>query len=253
MTTENQNAAEKKVMGIIGGVGPMATAYFMERVIALTKAEVDQQHIDMIVLNHCSIPDRTAHILDQSKPDPGPVMAADAQKLAQMGAKVIVLTCNTAHYFYEEINRDLPVPFLNMITLTAEELKREKAVRVGIMATTGTVQTQLMQQALSAVGIESVVPAPEYQALVMKLIYQEVKAGIPVSMADFYAVSDHLTAQGCDRIILSCTELSVINQQYHLPNLYIDSLDVLALQAILACGYPINQKAIADKGFVLVD
>lgn len=242
---------DRKTLGIIGGVGPMATAYFMEKIVDMTESERDQDNIDMIVLNHCSIPDRTAYILDHSKDNPGPVMAADAKKLQQMGAGVIVTPCNTAHYFHEEIESGITVPFLNMIELTAQELKMQGAETVGVMATTGTVQTGLFQRALCEQGITGVVPAPRYQQKVMMLIYDEVKANAPVTMEDFYMVAAHLKEQGCDRIILGCTELSVIKQQYHLSKQYIDSLDVLAVNAIKLCGYPVSEKALSKKGLKL--
>lgn len=245
--TENR----QKILGIIGGVGPMATAYFMEKIVDMTVSETDQQNIDMIVLNHCSIPDRTAHILDHSKPNPGPVMAADAVRLQQMGADIIVTPCNTAHYFHDEIESGISIPFLNMIELTAEELRRQDAKCVGVMATTGTVQTELFQKALLSHGITPIIPAPRYQDKVMMLIYDEVKANAPVTMEDFYMVAAHLKEQGCDRIILGCTELSVIKQQYHLSKQYIDSLDVLAVNAIKACGYPVSEKALSQKGLKL--
>ncbi len=241
----------KLQLGIIGGVGPMATAYFMEKIVDMTESETDQQNIDMIVLNHCSIPDRTAYILDHTKPNPGPIMAADAKKLEEMGAGVVVTPCNTAHYFHDEIAGSISVPFLNMITLTAEELKREGAACVGVMATTGTVKTGLFQRALEEQGIKAVVPAEKYQDKVMMLIYDEVKANAPVTMEDFYMVAAHLNEMGCDRIILGCTELSVIKQQYHLSKRYIDALDVLAVNAIKACGYPVSEKALTQKGLKL--
>ena len=242
---------EKKILGIIGGVGPMATAYFMEKIVDMTESETDQENIDMVVLNHCSIPDRTAHILDHSKPNPGPIMAEDAKKLEQMGAGVVVTPCNTAHYFHNIIEDGLSVPFLNMIELTAKELKLQGAKTVGIMATTGTVQTGLFQKALAEQGIEGIVPEPRYQEKVMMLIYDEVKANAPVTMEDFYMVAAHLKERGCDRIILGCTELSVIKQQYRLSKQYIDSLDVLAVNAIEACGYPVSEAALYKKGLKL--
>ncbi len=245
------NMTTKLQLGIIGGVGPMATAYFMEKIVDMTKAESDQQNIDMIVLNHCTIPDRTAYILDHDNPNPGPIMAADAKKLEQLGVGVVVTPCNTAHYFHDEIQGSISVPFLNMITLTAEELKRQGAKCVGIMATTGTVKTGLFQNALAQQGIKAVIPAPKYQDKVMMLIYDEVKANAPVTMEDFYMVAAHLKELGCDRIILGCTELSVIKQQYHLSRQYIDSLDVLAVNAIQACGYPVDEKALTQRGLKL--
>ncbi len=244
---------ERKTLGIIGGVGPLATAYFMEKIVDLTESDTDQQNVEMIVLNHCSIPDRTAYILDHTKENPGPMMAKDAKMLQKMGVGAIATPCNTAHYFYDEISAGLSVPFLNMITLSAEELKRAGAKCVGVMATTGTVQTGLFQTALEKQGIQSVVPSEQDQKKIMRIVYDEVKANLPVTIEDFYAVASHLKERGCDRILLGCTELSVIKERFHLSKTYIDSLDILAVKAIQACGCPVNRQALAARGLQMTE
>ncbi len=242
---------ERKTLGVIGGVGPLATAYFMEKVVDLTESDTDQQNVDMIVLNHCSIPDRTAYILDRTKENPGPAMARDARTLEKMGVGAIVIPCNTAYYFCDEISAGLSVPFLNMISLSAEELKRAGAKCVGVMATTGTIQTGLFQSALEKLGLKSVVPCEQDQNKIMRIIYNEVKANLPVTIEDFYAAASHLKERGCDRIILGCTELSVIKERFNLSKTYIDSLDILAVNAIQVCGYPVSAKALASRGLVM--
>ncbi|MEG1028442.1 MAG: amino acid racemase, partial [Oscillospiraceae bacterium] len=128
-----------KTLGVIGGVGPLSTAYFMEVLINMTDAQTDQQHINMIVLNHTEIPDRTAYILGKSQESPVPIMVEDAKKLQSYGAEVIVTPCNTAHYFYNQLSKSVQVPFINMIYETALQLKQDGISTAGIMATNGTI------------------------------------------------------------------------------------------------------------------
>lgn len=226
----------KKTLGVIGGVGPLSTAYFMEVVINKTEAKTDQEHINMIVLNHTEIPDRTAFILDSSKESPVPFMVEDAKKLETLGVSVIATPCNTAHYFYSELQASVNIPIINMIEETAKQLKKEGAKRVGVMATNGTVETGLFQRALSNYGIEPILPSPENQQYVMDIIYDNVKAGVPLDVEKFKSVTNELRLQGCDRAVLGCTELSVLKRDYSLNDYFIDSLEVLADRAIVACG-----------------
>lgn len=226
----------RKMLGVIGGVGPLATAYFMEVIINKTKAVTDQEHIDMVVLNHAEIPDRTEYILDHSKPDPSPMMCADAKKLEMMGADMIATPCNTAHYFYEKLSAAVKVPVLNMIEETALELFRLGAKRAGILATNGTAAAGLFQQALGRHGIEAVTPDAKNQQYVMEIIFNDVKAGRPLETEKFKSVVDEMRLYGCDHVVLGCTELSVLKKEYSLGDYYLDALEVLASRAIEACG-----------------
>lgn len=231
----------RKTLGVLGGVGPLSTAYFMERLIELTDAAEDQAHLDMIVFNHCEIPDRTAYILDPRQPNPIPMMREDAMKLEELGCAVIACPCNTAHYFFEELQQAVKIPVINMIDETALTLHREGAKKVGIMATRGTVHTGLFQTALERYGMEAVLPSPAQQEQVMALIYDYVKAGIPADPAIFEGIVTELKAAGCDRIILGCTELSLFKKEYHLDNFYLDALEVLCIRSIEACGLQVKK------------
>lgn len=229
----------RKTLGVIGGVGPLSTAYFMEVLINKTDVKTDQEHIDMIVLNDCKIPDRTAYILDNSKESPVGYMQEDAIKLQKYGCDVIVTPCNTAHFFIDELQSVVDVPIINMIEETALYLKSKNVCKVGIMATTGTVNTKLFQTALQNQGITPVIPNDENQANVMSIIYEQVKAGKPIDLNKFKSVVGELRLDGCDKIILGCTELSVLKKEYSLSDFYVDSLEVLAEVAIVKCGRPV--------------
>ena len=228
---------EKKVLGIIGGVGPLATMLLGELIVRRTVASVDQEHVQMVITNNTSIPDRTTYILDRSKKNPVPVMISDGQKLKSIGAEVIAVPCNTAHSFYEEIQQGIGLPVIHMIQETAKKAKLEGAKKVGILATTGTLTASVYQLACRDVGIQPIVPDEETQKLVMSVIYDDVKAGKPVDFSKWQQIIATMTALGCDRIILGCTELSIVNKELKLDEFYIDSLMVLADCAIELCGY----------------
>src|SRR5690554_3606264 len=181
-------ARVSSLVGVIGGVGPLATAYFLDKVVRLTRAERDQDHVDLIVFNHAGIPDRTAFVVgtpdeDGSPPqNPGPVMAQDARRLEGFGADFLVLPCNTAHTFTEEIVAAVQVPLLSIVDETVTEAQRRVPglARAGILATTGTVRSGVYQRALESRGVTAIAPAAADQELVMRVIYEQVKAGRPV-------------------------------------------------------------------------
>ncbi len=227
---------EKKTLGIIGGMGPMATAYLLQLIIEMTDAKTDQEHLDVIVFNRPAVPDRTAYILDNTKPSPLPVLRDAAQKLTGLGAGVLCAPCVTSHYFYEALSGGIPVPFVHMLRETAEELRRAGRRKTGVMATTGTVRMGLFQSALGEAGIEAQLPSPACQELVMSMIYDEIKAGKPASPEKFQAAEEELYAQGCDSIVLGCTELSLIKKSAPLGPGYLDALEVLSKRCVQLCG-----------------
>lgn len=228
---------KKQTLGIIGGVGPLATMFIGEMIVRRTKAKADQEHVHTIIDNDTNIPDRTAYILDKTKENPVPVIIEDAKKLASVGADIIAIPCNTAHTFYDELAEGSPVPVLHMIRETAKRAHDLGAKRVGILATTGTLTSRMYQNALQEFGITPVVPDAGMKEKVMAIIYDYVKAGKDVTKEDWQPIEDAMLALGCDRIILGCTELSIVNRDLKLSEKYIDSLIVLAERAILACGY----------------
>lgn len=229
-------------LGVIGGLGPMATAYLLELITDMTDARTDQEHLDAIIFNRPSVPDRTAYILDHTKPSPVPPMIAIAQKLEALGVCALATPCVTAHSFHDELQSSVHIPFIHMVRETAAYLKEAGCKKPGIMATTGTVRMGLFQTALTEAGLSYVLPNDEMQQNVMSLIYDCVKAGEPADMVKFRAVSDALRADGCDAIILGCTELSIIKRDNELGPGYLDALEVLARACILACGKKLKPK-----------
>ena len=225
----------RPVLGILGGVGPLATAYFMEAVIRHTPASTDQDNIPMIVFNDPQIPDRTAHILDASRPNPVPEMAKVARWLEDAGADYLAIPCNTAHYFYDAIARSVSIPVMNIMEETATRIAAEvgEGGSVGLMATEGTVSSGVFQSYLSERGLTTIVPSHEEQRVVTELIYHQVKANRPYDRGAFVDVARSLRKRGCDAVVVGCTELSVIYQDLvALPPWLYDSLDILAERCV---------------------
>ena len=111
---------KEKLLGVLGGMGPMATAYFLKIVTDMTEAETDQQHIPMLICNHTTIPDRTAYILGESNENPVPALCNDAKFLEKSGADILAMTCNTAHNFYEQVQANIEIPLLHIVKETVE-------------------------------------------------------------------------------------------------------------------------------------
>ena len=222
-----------KRLGVIGGLGPLATAYFFELVVRMTQAVSDQEHVEMIILNYPSVPDRTSYIVGNTKESPLPAMIAMGQQLAKLGAEHIAIPCITAHYFHKELAGAIQVPIIHIVEETAKHLSCYGIRKAGIMATDGTVNAGLFQRELLKWGIEGILPDKEHQSYVMDLIYQDVKAGRPVEMDKFDRVSRYLKEGGAECIILGCTELSLIKRESYLGAGYLDAMEVLARKSVL--------------------
>lgn len=229
-----------KTLGVIGGLGPMATAHFLRLVVEMTDARTDQEHLDVIVFDRPAVPDRTAAILNPSAPSPAPAMRATARALEGLGAGVLCAPCVTSHYFYEELTRGLRAPWVHMVRETAAELVRAGKKKPGILATTGTVAAGLFQRELERAGLGWAVPPPAGQERVMEIIYRDIKAGRPPDENAFAALAEGLAGQGCDCVILGCTELSLVKERVGLGAGYLDALEVLAKRCVEECGAPLK-------------
>ncbi|WP_338403717.1 aspartate/glutamate racemase family protein [Cellulosimicrobium arenosum] len=229
---------------MIGGVGPLATAYFLQLVVGLTEAERDQDHLDMVVLNHATIPDRTEFVLGRSDEDPGPVLARDARRLEAFGVSFLVMPCNTAHYFTQQVLDAVDVPFLSIIDTTVAAARRRVPglAAVGLLATAGTAASGVYQDAFAAHDVTTLVPDEDDQALVTRIIYEQVKAGRPVDLETFRAVAGRLVQRGAGVVVLGCTELSVVAVDHGLlaEPVYLDSMDQLARATIRRAGHRVR-------------
>lgn len=231
-------ASQHKKLGVIGGLGPAATVYLYDQLVRLTDASIDQQHLDITILNRPQTPDRTAFLLGESEDDFAPAVCAAARDLVGLGCEVICMPCVTAHAAHDQIARAArPAQLVSLPDVVADDLVERGCSCIGIMATAGTVATGFLQATLEARGLAVRVPDDEHQALVTSIIFDEVKAGRPVTMEKFERACDHLLAQGCDAVVLGCTELPLIHAPHRYRDAYVaDSLKILARRSIEACG-----------------
>lgn len=220
------------MLGIIGGMGPMASAVFYDMISSKTDASCDQENLDLILLSHAGMPDRTRAILSKDEAQIEEVrskLLADAMFLQNAGCTAIAVTCNTAHYFVNMIEDELDIPFIHLIRETAEAVASKfVAKKVAVLATDGTIKTRLYQDELSKRGVIAFTPKAEVQALVMHEIYECIKSGKPADEEIWQKIEEYVKAEGCEAAVLACTELSVVSKELSLGSFYFDPMDIMA-------------------------
>lgn len=210
-----------KTLGILGGMGPLATSYFYNMIINNTNALTDQEHINMVILNDVLIPDRTSFILGNGV-NPLPRLIEDIKKLESLEVDLIAVPCNTCTYFYEEMQRVTNIRILNMIKDTVNKLKEDGVEKVMLLATSGTIKSSLYQKELDNNLIKYVLP--DNIDNIMFLIYERVKKGISLSNEELSYLYENI--YNVDKVILGCTELSILKGRYNLDDRFIDPLEV---------------------------
>jgi len=231
-------AVRDEPVGVLGGLGPAATVLFMRRLVELTDAHRDQDHVDLLVWQHGSIPDRSAFLLGHGE-SPEPVLVADAVALERAGARFIAIPCNTAVVWVEQMRAAVSIEVLDTVAETVDAARRAVPglQRLGVLATDGTLLAGTYAAAAAAAGIDLITPAPEVQREVMSIVYDGVKAGEPVPRERFDAVVDHLRDQGAEAVSLGCTELSVLHGELGVDDITIvDSIEALARRVVLRAG-----------------
>ena len=228
-----------KTLGIIGGMGPMATVDLMRKIILSTDAKTDQEHIHILVDNNTQIPDRTAAIEGRGE-SPVEKMLQSAKLLEAQGADVLVIACNTAHYFLDEFKDKVHVPIINMIDEAVKHCVELGYSDVGLLCTIGTRNTGIYQKACDKFNIKLVVPDDEEIKALQDMIYSGVKANnFNYDTSNVKQVISTMRNRGAQAFILGCTETPIAVQMYHIEGNFIDSSLVLAHKAIEAVGAPL--------------
>jgi aspartate racemase len=223
------------VLGIFGGMGPEATADCYHKIVAATPAHKDQDHIPTLIYSLPQVPDRTTAIRTGDR-SIVPWLVEGVTRLEKSGASFIVIPCNTAHYFYDDMQRAVKIPILNMIRETVAETARlhPEAKRVGLLATSGTIASRLYEREFAARGVQTIVPDSAVQeSLVMEAI-RAIKAGEEKQRAEdlLARAADHVVGKGAEVIVLGCTEtpLAFNPQRAKVP--VVDATRVLARAAV---------------------
>jgi len=229
-------------IGILGGMGPEATHYFLNLLTRLTAVSKEQDHITYLLLSNPLLPDRSKAILSKDALLCNELIQAlqdNVLRLEKAGAKCVVIPCNTAHYFSKEIQDVLSIPFINMITLTANFFHTYfPNKRIGLLGTTATVQSGIYENALAQYHIQCITPQKEDQSTVMRVIYEVKNQQMSVDLISnlrkmLWPIIQNLKNNGADFIILGCTELPLVVIQA--PYL-IDPMEILAIHCIQESG-----------------
>ena len=220
----------RKIVGIIGGMGPSATVDLMNKIILYTDAKKDQDHLHMIVDNNTDIPDRTIAILGKGS-DPTPYLVQSAQMLQNAGAELLAIACNTAHFYFDAIQKAVHIPVLHMPLETAYFLHNSNFRKVGLLATDGTIRTKLYKRSCEAYGIDVIEPDQDMQEQVMKGIYAIKGGDFETGVLCLSTVANKLRAEGAEAIIAGCTEVPLVLQSSDSIRI-IDPTEVLAKKVI---------------------
>lgn len=228
------------LIGVIGGLGPKATTYFMDLVINNTVSNSDQDNVDMLVCQFSSIPDRTSFILGNSEDSPVPEMIKCARILEREGCKYIVIPCNTASYFFDEVQGRVNSKVINILEETSKVVLEDNPSKIGLMATDGTIKSGAYHK---FIGDILFVPNDDIQAKVMDIIYNKVKKNREVTLEEFNDILGYFKDNGCDKVILGCTELSVAYSDLKIKYDYVvDSLTVLARKTVELSGKELKRE-----------
>ncbi len=224
----------EKTIGILGGMGPEATADLFMRIIRATPVKRDQDHLHVIIDSNSKIPDRTPAILGTGE-NPLPLLVETGKRLEKAGADLLIMPCNTAHYFHAKIQEQIGIPLLHMIRLSADYIaeKYPKVRKAGLLASDGTIASRLYHDSYAAKGIEIITPTAVSQKDTMDAIYKYIKIGnLEKGEELLKRVSLELIEAGADTVLCGCTEVSIVLHDGDLSVPVVDPLQVLAEEAV---------------------
>jgi len=223
---------DEKIVGILGGMGPEATAYCFKRIIDLTQAKKDQDHLRVVIDSNPKIPDRISSI-EKNDNRILELLCETARNLQKAQANFIIIPCNTAHYYINEIASAVNIPVLNMIEETVKEINRVEVNAIGVLGTNMLIKTKLYQNMFDKYGIKYIVPDDESQKNIMGII-KLVKEGYDKEKIknNLFLVTKKLMRKGSIGILLGCTELPLVfpYSKFNIP--IFDSTTILAKAAI---------------------
>ena len=226
-----------KTIGIIGGMGALATVDMFNKIVTYTEAKNDQEHIPVLIDNNTQIPDRTSFLLGYEGDDPAKHLIRSAHKLKNSGADFILIACNTAHYFIPKIVEAVDIEIINGIKETANEVAALNYNAVAVLGTEGFVKHVNYKLYYDEVGVDTIKLTKSEQDSVSSLIYDGIKANNDIDISHFLLTLEQLFSRGAEAFILSCTELPVAFEKYSIRDYNIvDPSLIFAKRAIIKAG-----------------
>ncbi|MFO3717826.1 aspartate/glutamate racemase family protein [Anaerococcus sp. ENR1011] len=229
-----------KKLGILGGMGPLCTAMFYQKLVIHTKANKDQDHIPTVIISDPQIPDRTAAILTGKNEDILlKKVKEDLENLKKQGVSNIAIPCNTMHYYYDTFKEYTSVNIINMVEETLKYCKAKKAKNVAVLGTLATMNCGIYEKYAKNIGINIIPMDEKIKNFTMDTIYQ-IKETNETNHKEFLSMVEELKNTKVDAIILACTELSLI-EDIATYDFVIDAMDVLSYEAIKKSGFEIKK------------
>ncbi len=225
----------KKIVGIIGGMGPEATVDLMHRVVAATPADDDADHFRMLVDNNPGVPSRIKALIEGGGESPVACLVGMAQGLEHQGADFLTIPCNTAHHYYQEIAAAVKIPVINLIELTAGHIRQQQPElrKVGLLASDAVQRISLYEPSFAKYDIDVLYPKDENQKSVMAVIRSiKAKKQTQAQLEAYRQAARGLVEQGAECLIVACTELSLIDDLSFSGVPAYDAMDLLAQQII---------------------
>lgn len=230
----------KKTIGILGGMGPAATADLFKLIVQKTEADTDQDHIHILIDCNPAIPDRTASIVEGGA-SPLPELVQSARRLREAGADFIVIPCNTSHYYIDTIRERAGVSIIDMIEETANTIRDMDCERAIVLCTEGTRSARVYTDKFKSKRINVIYPEERLQLLTNNIIYDGIKKGrIHYDIAEFNELLRQLEDETDAMTVLGCTELSIAKERYGMCGHFVDPTEILAAAAISEAGYRVK-------------
>lgn len=238
-----------RILGVLGGMGPLASAHFMTRLTLLTPATTDQEHIPAILWSDPRVPDRTS--ARRGGADPLPALLRGIKGLVAAGSQAIAVPCNTAHGWFDEMSAEAGVPLLHIVEAAATELRKvvSSGRTVAVMGTAATLEMRLYQDRLAALGWKVITPeAGEMARLVSPAIAAVKSNRVNEAYAPLAEAVRALARRGAEALVLGCTEIPLGIQAgpwRSLPVPLVDTIDSLAIAAIAWAREPTKTPALS--------
>lgn len=219
----------RRVVGVLGGMGPEATILLQQRVLATVAAKDDADHLPLLIDMNPQVPSRIAHLIEGGGVDPGPTLAAMATRLEKAGATALAMPCNTAHHYAKYIKSAVSIPFLNMVEQAVSQAAStlKPGGRVGILASPAVRMADVFGPFLAQKGLSELWPLNGEEMLDA---IRSIKANGPTADAQLILsrAADELAGQGADIVFVACSEFSLLSQNITTSVPLIDTVDVLA-------------------------
>lgn len=239
----------KNFFVILGGMGTLATTNFLVELNKRHSPTKDQDFFNYILFNHAEVPDLTTYILDHSALSPLPALLEDIEKINILKPEFIVIPCNTAHYFIEDLKKATSIPIINMIKETVKSIpfSSHSKKKIGLATTEGTLASQLYEHELRSKGYEVILPTIALQNKINQLIYTFIKEQAIINFSLYEEILEDFKQLGNDFTLLGCTELSLANSQDPLKKFPVIDAEKILLDRIYQLAQELKTKTKKNR------